>query len=362
VKKLVLLLLFLGEFLTLGQQAQAYVTYNRLGYVSCSACHFVPTGGGLLTPYGLGVQGAMSAFPAEVMPSTQRLYQGVDVRAIELNSTQGANPFLMEADYLGTAFITKEVHFDTQIGPNLNQGKNSFASVDSGWDGVALRRGLFTADLNNGNSIEAGRDAAVAGLNIDDHTSFLRMYNRRGEFDYPTQLRFVYQSDSLQILPYIDAPSFEENSDNKEYGGGFRTEYLLNNSNSVGWEGLYGNTADVTRYSLGTFVRLSEDHWNGFESEYVFTHFNEHSGGYSFNQQDVYVKPYIAIPEWLETGLVYEFLAVTSPFYQNSFQYGPEVNLRVNRFVSLLGDGRNLGISGTTNWSWYGQVFLHVEI
>lgn len=355
-------MLFLIEFLSVHQRAHAYVTYNRLGYISCSACHFVPTGGGLLTAYGEGVQGAMSAFPTEVMPAEQRIYQGVDVRAIELNSTTGANPFLMQADYLATAFITKSVHFDGEIGPNLNQGASSFVSVDSGWDGIVLRRGIFTADLNNGNSIEFGRDAAVAGLNIDDHTSFLRMYNRRGEMDYPTQLRFVYQSDKFQILPYIDAPSFEESSNNKEYGSGFRGEYLLNNSNSVGLESLYGNTADVSRYSLGTFLRLSEDHWNGFATEYVFTHFNEHFGDYSFNQQDVYVKPYIAIPEWLETGLVYEFLAVTTPFYQNSFQYGPEVNLRVNRYVSLLGDGRNLGISGATNWSWYGQVFLHVEI
>lgn len=362
MKKRGFLILCLFGVLGASQDAFAYATYNRLGYVSCSACHFLPTGGGLLTSYGLGVQGAMSAFPTEVMPVEQRFYQGTEVRAIELSSTKGANPFLMQADYLATAFITKAVHFDGELGPNLTQSATSFVSVPSGWDGVVLRRGMFTADLDNGNSIEVGRDAAVAGLNIDDHTSFLRMYNRRGEFDYPTQARFVYQTESMQVIPYLDAPSFEEASDNKEYGGGFRSEFLLNNSNSVGWEGLFGNTAEVTRYSVGSFFRLSEAHWNGFMGEYLFTHFNEHAGDYSFNQQDVYVKPYIAIPEWLETGVVYEFLAVTSPFYQNSFQYGPEVNLRVNRYVSLLGAGRNLGISGTANWSWYGQGFIHLEI
>ena len=32
----------------LADRAEAYVTYNRLGYVSCTACHFNATGGGLL--------------------------------------------------------------------------------------------------------------------------------------------------------------------------------------------------------------------------------------------------------------------------------------------------------------------------
>lgn len=347
--------------LTFSSQAHAYVTYNRLGYLSCQACHYDPLGGGLLTGYGQGVQGAMSAFPTEVMPGEQRIWQGTEVRAIELNSASGANPFLMQGDYLATAFITQHVHFDGAVGPNLREGNTAFASVPSGWDGIVLRRALFTADFDNGNSLSVGRDAAVAGLNIEDHTSFLRSVNRRGLYDYPTQVRYIVQSDKYQFMPFIDTPSGEEAAANQEYGGGFRGEYILNPSNSLGLTSLYGNTAEVSRSASSFFWRLSEDHWNGFEGEYVLTYLNEHDTA-SFWQQDVYAKPYIAIPEWIETGFVYEFLHVGTPYYQNSFQYGPSVNIRLYRYVSLLGDGRNLGVSGTANWSWYGQIFLHVQI
>ena len=52
--------------------AHAYVTYNRLGYVSCNACHFASTGGGILTPYGRSVSSAMALFSVSLrgaMPS-----------------------------------------------------------------------------------------------------------------------------------------------------------------------------------------------------------------------------------------------------------------------------------------------------
>lgn len=343
-------------------EAKAYVTYNRLGYVSCTACHFDSTGAGLLTPYGRSVEAAMSAFPSETAPPEQKIYGGLQARALGLTSSTAANPFLMQADLLGTAFITQSTHVDAIVGPNLQEGQSSFVTIPSGWDGIVLRRGLVSSQITDLSTIEVGRDEAVAGLNIDDHTSFLRMDNRRGIYDYPTQARYVYQSDQWQLLPYLMAPSYEEAADNQEYGGGFRSEYLLNSSNSVGTTALFGNSPAITRVAASAFMRLSHDHWNGLAGEAVFTHRTVHASQTGFDQQDVYLRPYVAIPEWIETSVVYEYLHDSDPYYNEGFQYGPEINIRLHEYLSVIGDGRNLGIQGNAQWSWYAQLFLHVQI
>ncbi len=355
-------LLFLIIALTFhAKQANAYATYNRLGYISCTACHFLRTGGGLLTPYGQSVSAAMAAKSEEVSPNEEHVYHGIQARIIEMDSSTRANPFLMQADYLISALATQSVRVDAQVGPNLKRG-NSFASLPSGWDRVVLRKGMISAELNDTHSIELGRDAPVSALNLDDHTALLRQQNRNGLFDYPTQFRYVFQTEKIQILPYLMAPSFEEKTENREYGGGIRSEYLLNNSNSIGATGMLGKSPVISRFALSTFFRLSEDHWNGIMGEYLFTQMYAEGVSNGFSQQNAYIRPYVAAPEWVESSVVFEFQKVSEPFSQIKYQYGPEVVFRLHRFVSLIGDGKKLIWENMSNWSWYGQILLHFQI
>jgi hypothetical protein len=334
-----------------------------LGYVSCNACHFVPTGGGMLSPYGQSVQSAMAAFARDSQsPEGKRLFGGFQARAIALDSTTRANPFLMQADALGTAYVGDKLHFDAIAGLALTQGDSGFAAIPQGWNAFVLRRALATYDLDDTQSVEAGRDAAMAGLNVEDHTTFLKTRNRRGIYDYPTQIRYIRQTEKLQLIPYLALPSFEEAVGARETAAGVRAEYGLSDNSSVGITGSYGNTGSISRTAGGAFFRLSQDHWNGFQGEAVFTRFNEHSGGVAFDQQDLYLRPYVAVPEWIETALVFEALHVSPPFAETGFQFGPSLNLRIHRYVSILADGRNVSDAGRSQWSWYGQIFFHGQI
>src|SRR6185312_5507479 len=199
--------------------ARAYPTYQRLGYVSCNACHFLPTGGGLLTPYGRGIEASMAAWSRDINPPDEAINQGIQGRLIGLSSTNTANPFLMQADDLNSAFVTKYVRVDSVVGAALQQGQ-SWLTVPGGWDDVLVRRFLVSGLIDDSQTIQVGRDSYPQGLNIDDHTALLKMDNKRNVTDYPTQVRYIHQSDTLQLMPYLYAPSFEELPEDQEEGAG----------------------------------------------------------------------------------------------------------------------------------------------
>jgi hypothetical protein len=198
----------------------------------------------------------MSLVSKENSPEEIPIQQGVQARILTMDSTVLANPFVMQMDYLASATLKKTVRLDLSIGPNLIGDR--FFSTPSGADSIVIRRALGSTKLNEESSIEVGRDIPVAGLNFDDHTALIRSRNKLGVLDYPTQIRLIHQTESLQFLPYVYGPSFEESSQNREYGLGTRTEYLLNMSNSVGITTLFGNSPSFVRKSMSGYIRLSQ--------------------------------------------------------------------------------------------------------
>lgn len=353
--------LTLASALLASRPAAAYVSYNRLGYVSCNACHYASTGGGMLSAYGRTVGAAMSVWSRETEPEEKAVAGGAYLRAVALDETRKANPFLMQADALATVAFGEKVRVEAIGGLHLQQGTTGFANVPGGTDAFLIRRGLVQVQLDATDSLEFGRESSIAGLNIDDHTAFLRTTNRRNIEDYPTQIRAVRQTEQWQLLPYLFGPSFEESEQNREYGLGFRAERILNANNSVGGLVAYGNSPAIARTSFGAFARLSPSHATGVMLEGVWT-LRSVSSGDSFDQQNIYLRPFVAFPEWVETSVVYDFLRVSAPFARQAHQWGPEVNVRLHEFVSLIGDGRQVNSSGRSDWSWYGQLFVHFQI
>jgi hypothetical protein len=296
-------------------------------------------------------------------PEERAFTQGVHGRILGIGSeSHGANPFLMQADYLAHAFV-KRVSGEVALGPNLQPGTGGeIASVPKGADAFVVRRALIGYKANDGLEFELGRDFAVAGLNIPDHTSYLRARARRNVLDYPTQLRALVLLDQVQILPYLSGPSFEETGSNREYGAGTRAEYALSEKNSIGAIAYFGDSPSLSRLNLGLFGRLSQAPWNGLLVETGYSFRKPHDQDSGFGQSVFYAKPYIAYLQWAELGLVLERLSVGAPFEEKATRFGPSLNLRLHEYVSLIGDGRNTLKREQSQWSWYGQVFVHVQI
>src|SRR5712691_5260146 len=60
----------------------ALPTMIRLGYNNCAACHVTPQGGGLLTPYGKGIDTAQSLQRREITTPDQQRRSLYDVRFV----------------------------------------------------------------------------------------------------------------------------------------------------------------------------------------------------------------------------------------------------------------------------------------
>ena len=349
----------LGLFST---TAHAYVSYQRLGYVSCTSCHQISTGGGMLTPYGRGIQASVAWASRDRSYEEKALAGGAYVRVLFDDADGAANPFLMQLDLQGEAKFSEKTRAQIQAGPNLSRGEEGqIISIRSASDSLVLRRALILADLDDTSRLEVGRDLSPVGLNLTEHTAYIRARNRRNVLDYPTQVRWIYQTDRIQLMPFLLAPSFEERADNREYAAGARVECGINTRNSVGWTLQAGTSPAMSRLLLGPFARLSTDHWNGLLLEALYSSRALDGASSSVPQTTFYARPYVAYPEWIELGWVAEYLRVGGSLDEKSWRQGPTVNLRLHEYVSLIGDARLTSAGGRSDWGWYGQAFAHFQ-
>ena len=76
--------------LAMATPVSAHPYFIRLGYSSCTACHISPQGGGILTPYGGGVERALSLFQDPEQGERKSPPLSYDMRALVVgSSTEG---------------------------------------------------------------------------------------------------------------------------------------------------------------------------------------------------------------------------------------------------------------------------------
>ena len=102
-------------------------------------------------------------------------------------------------------------------------------------------------DATSGKELAFGRDYLPLGLQIDDYTTFILHLNRDGIYDYPLQLKYFAWDENRSASAFIHAPTFEEPSQIREYGGGFRYKRYPTNTLALGIQGLVGFREESNR-------------------------------------------------------------------------------------------------------------------
>jgi len=174
-------------------------------YTRCTNCHYSPTGGGLLTPYGRSLsreelstfgssggskpQGREQQFLFGVLGSaTGPLSLGIDLRPSRLRFDFGdlttTRSLLMNAD-LTAALRHGHWTFYGQLGRQPRGDDPRVASFEH-WVGYQSERGL---------GFRAGRFLPAYGVRLADHTSFTRARLDLDNEDQVYALELSYKSD-----------------------------------------------------------------------------------------------------------------------------------------------------------------------
>ena len=169
--------------LILSSNAWAFPELTRHGYTQCTACHFSPSGGGLLTPYGRQLaaellstwsyknEGRILHGLTENDLSERGVHLGGDVRAIQVHKKNKqfkyGRLFVMQADFevayaqgpVVAAVSVGEIENPTAERFEGNLNATSYYGLLNFSDHVALRAGRFLPQY---------------GLNLPDHTVGIR--------------------------------------------------------------------------------------------------------------------------------------------------------------------------------------------
>ena len=168
---MILLLLFLFSGV-----ASAYPENIRHGYPSCTGCHVSPVGGGTLTPYGRGSSEAFIStwsvehegdfgYGALALPAGLAL--GGDLRGVAIVTQDNTN-------HLTSTYIPMQA--DVEAAVTLLPGLlvDGSAGLYGPERTAEYRRLYLKIDPLPGLSFRAGRFLPAYGINLPDHTTWVR--------------------------------------------------------------------------------------------------------------------------------------------------------------------------------------------
>ena len=312
-------------------QAFPYETMVRQGYVSCMTCHHSLSGGGLLNAYGRVLAGELSTFPGKKLPKKKKWDHGLQLRMSHFKSTARTRTFPMQFDYL-SAFKGKKTGFEGTLAKIPKRQNDPQPSLD---EQFYIRKALFTYTHNKKTIFQIGRDHLDVGLNLVDHTLFIRSNNKRSVSDFFSVVRGVFYTDTYKIAPYIFFPSFQEDYDNTEKGMGIKVEkYLTSYKTVIAFSQLVGDTSNLKRKESSFSFKT------GFKKLYFlgqasFTHRTLDGSRTKFDQNTYLFSSYFYPFESFELQMNVEKLFVSSPFSRRSIRSNHGVKWRLFKNLSL---------------------------
>lgn len=336
--KLILLLTSLLGLSLYSSSVLAYENMIRHGYASCTTCHISETGAGLLNNYGKVIATQFSSFSQMKMPEKRQFHQGLQVRFAHYRSNGQTRNFPMQFDYLG-AFQTEKYSLEATV---AKAPKNESMEEESSFaDEIYMRKALGTFRFNESHSLQFGRDYLDVGLNLIDHTLFIRRNNRRGVTDFFTVLRSFHDlGEGLRLSPTLFLPSYQEFSENREKGLAIKLEKFWAKQKMVATlSALKGETNSIDRQEISATLKKGWKHlvlW----AQYSFTQREVLSSNTDFNQRVALASARIFPLQSLEIYFNWEDIDVQEPFFTEATRFTQGLRWKPFKNLSLEYDAK----------------------
>ncbi|MBF0351828.1 MAG: hypothetical protein HQM11_12415 [SAR324 cluster bacterium] len=319
----------------------------RHDYFSCMACHYSPHGGGLLTPYGRGIAQALSYQGGDYEESELKqklsfdglMDQGVQVRLAALTHGEIGKAFPMQGDYLNHTQLNDNLSLNVNIGEIPPPAGSDYTFDQEFLKQIILRKFVVSyRPGEDGTEITFGRDLLPVGLGLDDHTYFIKKYNRLNVNDVVTQLGYYSWGPQLLYAIVGYAPSTEESEGNGEAGGVLSFEYkpMVQKNYSFGGHVLKGRTDAISRTLTGLMTRLSFSESIVILAELDHTQRELADTGLSFGQWTRFLKASYYPMDYLETALTMESLERETPFEAGVSRTALRSTLRATGQLSFI--------------------------
>ncbi|MBF0297854.1 MAG: hypothetical protein HQK51_03995 [Oligoflexia bacterium] len=258
------LFLFLLLFLILfNQNTYSFPENIRHGYSNCTSCHYSPSGGGLITPYGRELSREMLSTWGKEGSEVQPLYGiikrpvwldfGGDLRVVQIYRD---NPFIEEAKIIPMQFdveaiaMLKNYSLVATIGPmhKLNKKTSEFE--------IGSRRHYVMAKLSNLFILRAGKFMPNLGINTADHIIATKRGLNFDEGSETYNIELSYISSKLNIFTTGVFGDPSEKEIKRDKGGTLNISYAFLNRFKIGGSYFYGYNENYKRNIMGSYAIL----------------------------------------------------------------------------------------------------------
>jgi len=256
-------------FLILIASIQALPRFAVQEGVSCNLCHVDPNGGSLRNDYGISVasseltkvQGSDRVAGYSGMIN-EYLRVGGDIRFLNYNANE--NGQLQSALFPMQADIAVYLYVNENVGVFAEQ--DILRSQNEVW--------LLWSGLPFNGYVKMGKDLPAYGLNIDDHTSFIRGGNVRKK---------ALEYEGLAFSPYLYSPGLIEvgiNVGNLNFSQSIANQFIDESSSGGFGENVY-DKAFTSRLEWWPTLGLINGYLGGSILQQGLTRFNGLFGGIS---------------------------------------------------------------------------------
>ena len=345
----------LSVFLLLSAASPAFSlpTMIRLGYNNCAACHVTPQGGGLLTPYGKGIDTAQSLQRREIATTDEQRRSLYDVRFVlgagHVASEQPASSMTssnVRMMFRNMVMLSSHTSVSYQAGMDTAVAKKPAGNAGSA--DFVVSKALFEYRPKEGVAFQIGRDTLPSGLGLPDPQTFLRRQNDPLGTAYPVQAKALLWTPRFELAPYAYGPGFDETDRSaRQHGGGVQGGVDIWKQRAViGMTTRTAHSATFARSSVGAYARLGFGRW-GILGEHDLTSRTVRTSTLAPADNVVgFTQVFVAAREWFVTSLLVDDVVASGPGGKHLYRLAPTAQMRISDKVTVVLSTRDEFITG----------------